>query len=78
MWEVATVTVSNNGTQATITPVDTHAFFEGETNECTWACEPSWYGDNSCDCGCRIMDIDCDGVGCAGPGCCVTGCDYCW
>jgi hypothetical protein len=24
-----------------------------------WTCDPSWYGDTECDCGCGIVDIDC-------------------
>jgi hypothetical protein len=24
-----------------------------------WACDPSYYGDNACDCGCAAVDIDC-------------------
>jgi hypothetical protein len=24
-----------------------------------WTCNPSWYGDNACDCGCGIVDVDC-------------------
>ena len=25
-----------------------------------WACDPTSYGDGSCDCGCGVIDIDCD------------------
>ncbi len=35
-----------------------------------WSCNPSWYGDNECDCGCGIIDIDC-----AGPN--DSDCRYC-
>jgi hypothetical protein len=26
-----------------------------------WDCDPSWYGDDFCDCGCGVIDYDCDG-----------------
>ncbi len=35
-----------------------------------WTCDPEFYGDESCDCGCGIPDIDC-------PDATVNDCEYC-
>ncbi|HEX2880406.1 MAG TPA: hypothetical protein VHO25_12815, partial [Polyangiaceae bacterium] len=35
-----------------------------------WTCNPSYFGDGPCDCGCGIVDIDCDDET-------VASCDYC-
>jgi len=40
---------------------------EGPTD---WTCDPEFYGDESCDCGCGIPDIDC-------PDATVDDCEYC-
>ncbi|MEW5849551.1 MAG: hypothetical protein AB2A00_12105 [Myxococcota bacterium] len=36
-----------------------------------WTCEPAYYGDLSCDCGCGIVDVDC-------PGDTLVVCQYCF
>jgi len=28
-------------------------------NTPAWECDPRWYGDDSCDCGCGVPDVDC-------------------
>ncbi|MDR0966974.1 MAG: hypothetical protein LBM75_10855 [Myxococcales bacterium] len=35
----------------------------------TWTCPEEWYGDDSCDCGCGIIDSDCDDAS-------ADSCDY--
>jgi hypothetical protein len=37
----------------------------GDTTQCkpppeSWICEPEIWGDGNCDCGCGVVDIDCD------------------
>jgi len=32
-------------------------------------CDPAWYGDGECDCGCQFCDIDCPEF----PDCCISG-----
>lgn len=34
-----------------------------------WQCDPSWIGDNTCDCGCGAFDTDC-------PNNTIDACDY--
>jgi len=47
-------------------------------------CAASWYGGNDgCDCGCGVVDPDCDGDesvggGCATAGCRAPACAYCY
>ncbi len=41
-----------------------------------WTCDPAWYGDGYCDCGCGDIDADCPS-GCAAPGCSTTACEFC-
>ena len=36
----------------------------------TWACDPSYYGDSACDCGCGVADIDCANA-------LIASCEYC-
>lgn len=43
-----------------------------------WVCPDSFYGDDGCDCGCGIADVDCTSGGCTTPGCTDAGCAYCW
>jgi hypothetical protein len=46
-----------------------------------WVCNPNYYGDTTCDCGCGAIDKDCASVGsdgCAEEGCYVDGCQYCY
>jgi len=40
---------------------------EGPTD---WTCDPELYGDDSCDCGCGIPDLDC-------PDATIQDCEYC-
>jgi hypothetical protein len=42
-----------------------------------WICDPSYYEDGVCDCGCGALDVDCDGDGCAEPNCKTAACVYC-
>jgi hypothetical protein len=49
-----------------------------------WTCAPSYYNSgavNDCDCGCGVLDRDCETagvVGCGDGGCYAAGCDYCY
>ncbi|MEW5848081.1 MAG: hypothetical protein AB2A00_04675 [Myxococcota bacterium] len=44
-----------------------------------WTCDPAYYGDEECDCGCGVADSDCGGAGCTMPGACAdTACAYCY
>ncbi len=43
-----------------------------------WTCDPSYWGDGYCDCGCTVKDVDCgEGQGCTAPDCYVATCEYC-
>jgi hypothetical protein len=45
----------------------------------SWLCDPAFYGDGPCGCGCGASDPDCaPGTGCAEPGCAEQGCDACY
>ncbi|MBN2724737.1 MAG: hypothetical protein JXR95_11760 [Deltaproteobacteria bacterium] len=35
----------------------------GCSNETEWTCDSTYYGDGECDCGCGVIDSDCDGAG---------------
>jgi hypothetical protein len=35
-----------------------------------WTCNPSYYGDGSCDCGCGVIDSDC-------PDALIASCEWC-
>ena len=56
------------GEGGTSTSTNTGAGGEGGSSTSTntgggvpqdWACDPSFYGDSECDCGCGVQDIDC-------------------
>jgi hypothetical protein len=36
----------------------------------TWTCDPTYYGDSLCDCGCGATDVDCADMT-------VASCEYC-
>ncbi len=42
-----------------------------------WTCDPAYYGDGYCDCGCGVADTDCSGGGCTTPNCTDPACEYC-
>jgi hypothetical protein len=39
-----------------------------------WTCPDSYYGDGGCDCGCGVVDLDCDDATVASCGYCSDGC----
>ncbi len=49
----------------------------GATDAPVWSCDPEYYGDGWCDCGCETADPDCNGGGCTSPGCSASACEYC-
>ena len=53
------------------------------TGECDdislWNCNPAYYnGNDECDCGCGLVDPDCEDGGCAAPNCWEDACYYCY
>lgn len=44
-----------------------------------WTCNVFYYGGaDECDCGCGVVDPDCESGGCSGSGCWAPGCVYCY
>jgi hypothetical protein len=49
-----------------------------------WTCAPHYYNGgvgDGCDCGCGVVDRDCENlgvVGCGEGGCTAAGCDFCY
>lgn len=43
-----------------------------------WLCNPTYFQDGSCDCGCGVADDDCGIDGCTVAGCAHAGCEYCY
>jgi hypothetical protein len=50
---------------------------EGALFSCDFSCDLDRLGDGTCDCGCGMLDPDCDDTGCAEPGCYADGCEKC-
>jgi hypothetical protein len=48
------------------------------SEEDVWLCDPAYYGDGECDCGCGIPDSDCVGGGCTTTGCFDEECVHCF
>jgi hypothetical protein len=50
---------------------------EGALFACDFRCDLDRLGDGTCDCGCGMLDPDCNDMGCAEPGCYADGCELC-
>ena len=51
------------GTTDAGAPVDAGAGDGGEPTDGgapSWTCDPTYYGDTECDCGCGVIDVDCN------------------
>jgi hypothetical protein len=43
-------------------PDDSDEFPVNASCDPVWTCDPDWYDDGDCDCGCGIQDLDCAGT----------------
>ncbi len=43
-----------------------------------WDCNAAFYTDPSCDCGCALPDLACQGAGCTTAGCSAPACEWCF